>query len=115
MGHRTGGLILYLAFPPIRRGFHETSSTIGRRALGLICFNEGMFVLAKAIGFLAFSLGPVALVSVLNSTQVFYAIVYGWLLTTIAPSVLQETISRRVIATKISLAICLVAGIWLIY
>lgn len=109
-----GGTLLYLAFPSFRRAFHTSVAAIHRSTWGIIFFNEGLFVLAKLVNYLAISLGPVALVSVLGGTEVFYGILLGWLLTTIAPTVFAEDIRTRNLLKKSGFAAVLLVGIWLV-
>jgi drug/metabolite transporter (DMT)-like permease len=113
-GLAVGGIILYVLFPNIRRAFHHSISNISRRGLGVLFVGETLFLIAKLINFLAVSLGPVALVSVLGSTQVFFGVLLGAVLTTFAPAVFQEDISRRNLTRKAVLALVLFGGILLV-
>src|SRR5205085_12378759 len=67
-----GGIILYVLFPSIRSAFHESYTSVRRVALGVMFINEGMFVISKSLIFFAYSIGPVALVSIVGSAQVFF-------------------------------------------
>jgi drug/metabolite transporter (DMT)-like permease len=113
-GFGLGGLVLYAAFPPIRGAFHATLRTVRRRALAVIFANEGLSIAAKLVGFLAISLGPVALVSVLGSTEVFMAVLLGWLLTLAAPKVYHEEIAPSDLLRKGALAGVMFAGLLLV-
>ena len=64
--------------------------------------------------FVALSLGPVALISVVSSINVFFAILFGWILTLIAPAVFKEGISRDELLHKAVWAIVLFVGIVLV-
>jgi hypothetical protein len=77
--------------------------------------NEGLFVLAKALTFYAYSIGPTALVSIIGSTQVFFGILYGGILSLIAAHVFQEDVTKKGLARKFTFAIILFIGIWLVY
>lgn len=113
-GLAIGGLILFLFVPSLRHSFIHSARTIRRAAFGMIFVNESMFVVAKLLNFWAVTLGPVALVSVLGSTQIFFGILLGWLLTTFAPAIISENTSQGTLMKKASLAAVLFAGIWLV-
>ncbi len=113
-GFALGGLVLYLGVPSIRRAFNATVQTGGRRTFRLVFLNEVLYVLAKCVNYLAYSLGPIALVSVLGGTQVFLAVLTGWILTSIAPAIFREDITRSGLARKAVFGMTLFAGIWLV-
>lgn len=109
-----GGLVLYKLFPSIRRVFTKTNKKIHKKVLGFVFVNEGLFVLSRLCTYLAISLGPVALVDVVGGTQVFFAILYGWILTLIAPKIFQEEISGEGLFKKISMGVLVLVGLWLV-
>ena len=113
-GAGLGALVLYIFSSGIRTSFHESISSINKKALLIMLSNEAIFIFARAITYLAYSLGLVALVSALEGAQVFYGIGYGWIVTIIAPGIILEDISKKNIITKLLAAIILVFGIWLI-
>src|SRR5260370_3597157 len=85
-----GGIFLYSIFPVFRNAFHESLRTVRKAGLSIIFFNEGLFVLAKALTFYAYSIGPTALVSIIASTEVFFGILYGGILSLLAPHTFQQ-------------------------
>jgi drug/metabolite transporter (DMT)-like permease len=109
-----GGLTL-LVFPSVRHAFIASLGNAGPRVLPIMFVNEILFIASKAMTSQAFIVGPVALVSVLGTTQAFYAIFYGWTFTLTAPSVFREDISGAGLAKKTVTSGVLLAGIWLIY
>jgi transporter family protein len=109
-----GGISIYTLVKPVRDAFHESLEGISYSTLSIIFLNEGIFVVAKSLSFFAFSLGPVSLVSVLENTQVFFGILYGWILTLLFPKIIQEDISTKNLSKKIFLAVVLFIGILLI-
>jgi drug/metabolite transporter (DMT)-like permease len=109
-----GGACLFLCSTRARTAFIETFRTVGKSVIGIMFFNETIFIISKAASFLAIALGPVALVSVLSGTQVFYGILYGWILMLIAPKVFREDVSKKGLFKKIILTTILFTGIWLI-
>jgi uncharacterized membrane protein len=113
-GLALGDLALYLFVPSIRNAFPNNLKIVSRRALGLMAINETIFVVAKLLGLTAVALGPVALVSVLGSTQIFFGVVLGAILTTLAPAIFKEDISWRSLARKSVLALVMFGGILLV-
>lgn len=113
-GIALGGGIVFLLFPNIRRGFLFNTKSVKKRTIKILLFNEGLFVLAKSLGFYALILGPVALVSVLTGTQAFFAIIFGILLTKFLPRLFHEDISSKGIYKKAVFAGLVLAGIVLI-
>lgn len=112
-GIALGGLILYIVFPSVRHAFIKTNKEVGKKVMGIMVVNEIVLILAKGIMFLAISLGSVALVSVLGGTQVFYGIVFGLVLTLIAPKIFKEEIGKKHLLKKVILMSLLFLGIWL--
>lgn len=110
-----GGLILFLFYKPVKKAFLENIKTVKKRTLSILFINEFVFVIAKSLSFLAYSLGPVALVSVLGSSQVFYGILYGFILALVFPRVFKEEGDRTNLLRKIVLSIVLFIGIVLVY
>ncbi len=112
-GVALGGVLVYIFSPRIRQSFHESLKN-GRRAVGFVVFNETFFTIAQLISFLAVSLGPVALVAVAGSTQIFFGILLGGLLTLAFPTIFKEDISRAGLTRKLAWAALMFAGLWLI-
>lgn len=109
-----GGLILYFLFPSIKKAFVNTNRRIKKRVFGLIIINEGFFLASRLLTYLAISMGPVALVNVVGGTQVLFAILYGLILTLIAPKIFQEDITKGGLSKKIVLASLVLLGLWLV-
>lgn len=109
-----GGTILFLVFPNIRNAFFKSTKILKMETITILFINEVIFVLGKAITFLAYSLGPVALVSVLGGTQVFFGIAYGFILTTLLPKNFNENIRKENLIKKGLLACMVLLGIYLL-
>lgn len=113
-GFAVGGAFVYLLVPPIRHAFNRNIRKVARRAFGLLALAESIFIVSKVCIYLAITLGPVALVSVLGSTGVLYGIVLGQILTIIAPTIYRERFTRSDLIWKAGFAVVLVAGVWFI-
>jgi bacterial/archaeal transporter family protein len=113
-GVAIGGLILYIFSPTIRASFRTTATSIRKFALLILIVNESLYLLSRAITFYAYSLGPVALVSVIGGTQVFYGIASGFILTKTMPKLFHENINKKKIQWKLMFASLLIIGIYLV-
>ena len=114
-GIALGGLILFLFFKNIREPFLDTFKTVKKKAIFFIFVNEGIFVIARLLTFLAVSLGPLALVSVIGSTSVFFGVIFGTVLTILLPNVFREDLSKSGLIKKFSFAALAFMGIYFIY
>lgn len=109
-----GGLLLLILIPAIKKAFTKTINNIKRSVLGLVLFNESLFLGGKIITYLAVVLGPAALVSVLGSTQLFFGVLLGTILTLLLPKVFKEDISRKALIKKVILGSIAFLGIILV-
>lgn len=110
-----GGLLIYILVGSMRRAFNKSLKEGNKRAMLLIVSNEGLFLLGRSITYLAYAIGSVTLVSVLEGTQVFYGILLGWLTMFIAPKIFKEDVTRKNLTKKIIFAMVLMGGIWLLH
>lgn len=108
-----GGLLAAICFPQMRRDF-RASLRSGSRLLGIISLSESLFVIAKFIQLLAITLGPVALVVVLGSAQIFFTLIIASILTLLAPHIFKENLAPRHLATRAFWSALMVLGIWLV-
>jgi drug/metabolite transporter (DMT)-like permease len=108
-----GGTAAGLAFPRIRRDFWQVLRS-RPSTLAVIAFNESLFVAGKSVQLLAFTLGPVALVSVLGSTSVFFTLVLATLLTLRFPEIYREPLAAGRLAGRAGWGALLAVGVWLI-
>lgn len=113
-GVTMGSLIIFLTSRSIRHAFLMSLQTIKVQTVGAIATNEALFILARSLTYFAYILGPLALVSVLEGTQIYFGIFYGWFLMSIAPSIFREDISIGGLKKKFFFATILLTGIWLI-
>lgn len=110
-----GGIFLAIVSPSIRKSFTSSWQTLKKQTIGAMFFNEALFIVGRSLTYFAFSIGPIALVSVLEGTGVFYGIIFALILTLLLPSILKEDISGRILVSKLILGILLVFGVWLVY
>jgi transporter family protein len=110
-----GGILMFLFIKKIRKAFLKSIKKVRVDTLVVVGLNEGVFVIAKSLTFFAFSIGPAALVSVLETTQAVYAIIYGSVLTVLFPTIFHENISQKELVKKIVASLLVIMGIFLIY
>lgn len=114
-GWAIGGALLFICLPPVRVAFITTTKSLKKTALATVFGNEFLFLSSKLLTYLAISLGPVAIVSVISGTQVLFAVVFGWILAIIAPEIFKEDISKKSLAKKFILGCVTIIGLWLVY
>lgn len=114
LGYFLGGVGLLLTMPQVRRSFASAARTV--RPLGLLSLFlvESGFVLRQLLLYTAFSLGDVALVTVVGSVNVFIGILLGWGLTLLWPLIFKEDISRANLLHKSTWAAVAFVGLLLV-
>ncbi len=113
-GISLGGLLLLLFIPKIKIAFTTTLYKIKKPVLGLVFLNECLFLGVKTLTYLAVTLGPAALVSVLGSTQIFFGIMLGVVLTLLAPKIFKENFSKQSVLKKGILGLLAFIGVVLV-
>jgi drug/metabolite transporter (DMT)-like permease len=109
-----GACLLYLFVRSIRQAFLKTIRKINKSTLGLVFLNEGIFLLGKTVTYLAVLFGPVALIAILGSTQIFSGILLGIILTLLIPKTIKEDISKKNLVKKSFLGLLAFLGIYFI-
>jgi uncharacterized membrane protein len=105
------GVALFAFYPQMRREFLASLRISGGGTLAIMFGNEALYILSKAVTFLAITLGPVALVSALAGTQVFYGLAFGLLLSLWFPLVFHERTDRKTFLKRAALMMLLFLGI----
>jgi len=114
LGVLIGGLGSVFFVSSIREAFLNTIRKIEKPVLGAVLFNESLYLGAKIITYLAVSMGPPALISVLGSTQIFYGIFLGIILTMLLPKVFKENLSKQELYKKMFLGAVTFVGVVLL-
>ncbi len=109
-----GGICLLLFVSVVRKAFLKTIRKLKAVDLSLILINESLYLGAKILTYIAVSLGPLALVSILGSTQIFYGILLGAVLTILLPKAFKENISKEGLYKKVFLGALAFIGIILV-
>lgn len=113
-GYWIGGMTLFVLVPPVRHSFTRLLSSTGLKAIASLSGVESIFVIRQFVVFTALTLGPVSLVSVIGSLNVFFAIIFGWILTLWQPHIFKEDISRTNLIRKFAWAAVAFIGIILL-
>jgi len=106
-----GGLLMFIFLPNVRNAFFSGVKQGGIKSFALIFTNEIIFVTAKSVQFYTFTLGPIALVSVITDTQVFMGIILGIVLSLLFPKHFKENLSLKHIAGKLVWGVLIFIGI----
>ena len=108
-----GAIFLLLSVRPATlRGIRDMAGR--NRALGLILFNECLAMVGFVLSFRAIALGPVSMVSTILSTRPAFVFVYAVAVSRFFPAVLDEHLSRGIIATKIVSIGLIIGGVILL-
>ena len=106
---------LFLLLSLRRATLQELWHMEGRnRALGLLSFNECVAVVGIVLSFWAIEQGPVSMVSTILSTRPAFVFVYAMAVSRFFPTVLDERLSRGIIATKIASIGLIIGGVTLL-
>ncbi len=114
LGYWVGGMFLLLFVPRVRHAFFNTIRETNIKAIASLSSVESIFVIRQFVLFMALTLGPVSLVSVIGSLNVFFAVAFGWILTIWQPHIFKEDISRNNLIQKFAWATVAFIGIVLV-
>jgi uncharacterized membrane protein len=114
LGYLLGGLALLAFVPPVRNAFFSEVNKTPLKAIMALSSVEAIFAIRMFIFYLALSLGPASLVTVVGSLNVFFAILFGWILTLWRPQIFKEDIRRKSLLQKAAWAGLAFAGVLLI-
>lgn len=114
MGVVLGGVLLLIFFSQIREAFLKIVAKVKKPVIGIIFLNEALYLGAKILTYFAVTLGPPVLISIIGSTQIFYGILLGVILTLVVPKVFKEDLSRKSLVRKVSLGLMAFVGVILV-
>jgi drug/metabolite transporter (DMT)-like permease len=114
LGYFLGGLALLAFVPPVRNAFLPQVKQTPLKAILALSSVEAIFAFRMFVFYLALSLGPASLVTVVGSLNVFFAILFGWILTLWRPQIFKEDIRVKSLLQKAAWAGLAFAGVLLI-
>jgi transporter family protein len=94
--------------------FFAEIPNIPKKVWGIICVNEGIYILARFFTYYAIMLGPVFLVAALGGSGPFFTFLYGLILSVWFPQIIKEDIRRPVIIMKLTAITLIFLGTLLI-
>jgi hypothetical protein len=113
-GMGLAGLMIFAFSSDIRRNFFKNFDSMMKRTLLIFGADEVLSVVGRYVEYFAYSIGPIALVSVVVGTQAFYCILLGLILTIVIPGVIKEDITGKNLFKKLLAAVILVVGLYFI-
>jgi uncharacterized membrane protein len=114
IGHSLGVVVLVTFSKRVRESFLAMWAKRRPSQWMALALLQITFISRQFVHYMALALGPVALVTVIGSTQVLWGIFFGWLLTLFAPAIFKEDITRAGLLEKSALALMTFVGILLI-
>lgn len=114
LGYFLGGMSLLLFVPAVRHAFMSRLKETPPQAILALSSVETVFVIRSFVFYLALSLGSASLVSVVGSLNIFFAILFGWILTLWKPHIFKEDIRFRSLLQKAAWAGVAFTGVMLI-
>jgi len=105
---------LLLLVPSVRADFRRMLSMMDRKTLAACALNESLWFLGNVCLLVAISIGFVSLVSAVGALQPLFVLVIASMLSVFTPKLLKEDIGRGHLLEKLSAALMIFVGIWLI-
>ncbi len=109
------GAVLFVLVKDFRLHFRKVLALKKRFVIGLNLLNESLVVLAGLVSRLAALFIPLALVSVIGSTQSFFSLIYGMGITLFIPYVANEKITLTHVVYKFLVVAVMFLGVYLLY
>jgi len=103
-----GGGIMFAFLTEHRKAFIESIHIASDRAKTYVIINEVIFLSAKGCIYYAFSIGLASLVSVLSSTQVFFALLLSIIGSCFSKSIKESYTTKNVVTKIIAFAMILI-------
>ncbi len=98
-----------------RKKIHLTLRQLGIGKLSLVCFNELLVIIAIFLSIMAYSIGPLALVSSIQNFQPVFVLVIISVLNKIVSNYVPTDLDAENIRIRIFAAVGLIIGAYLIY
>jgi hypothetical protein len=115
IGIALGGAIIFLVFKPIRISFLRSLQRLKRPVLLTIFLNEGVLLIAAKTSLdYAYTIGIIGLVSIVDSLQIQFVVVLGFILTSLAPRIFKENVQKRIVFRKTIYILFMIIGVKMI-
>lgn len=113
-GYGVGAIMAFLLFGGVRTAYQRNIRAITPITIATIVASDAISLSAAWVTFFAYSIGTMALVSVVGGAQAFYCILLGYALTIFLPRIVKEDIVATNLARKIVAAVILLAGLYFV-
>lgn len=100
-----------LTIPTYRKSFMNEGLHLPLPIWGIMSLNQTLAIIAELSSSFAFSLAPVALVSVLTGTQSFFVLLFALILSVKFPHILKEDIKKNTLFLKLISIITIFVGL----
>ena len=114
LGGGIGAATLFL-YTPYRKSFLKENMHLPRRTWLILTCNQTITIAAELSASFAFSLAPVALVSIITGTQPAFTLLFAIILTKWFPHIIHEDMSRKTLLTKSISIVGILAGVIFMY
>lgn len=105
---------LFVFSKEIRKKTKDDLKQLNKKRLGLLYTAEIMGITGIVFSYLAIQRGPVSLVNLVHGTEGLFVIILATFLSIFIPRILKEEISRKTIGLKITAALLMLLGLYLI-
>ncbi|HEX7042163.1 MAG TPA: EamA family transporter [Patescibacteria group bacterium] len=109
------GALSLLSIPSYRHSTKNEGFRINIKVWLLMSTNQILAIMAEFFSSLAFSLAPVALVSVITGTQPVFVLILAIILSKWFPHIVEESLQKKHILAKAIAIFIIICGICLIY
>ena len=108
------GAVLLLLVPTIRRGCLSEYKRLQGQVLAILVFNKLLEFVGELTSLVAITIAPVALVTVFSGLQPFFLLIEVILLSRWLPHILEEDISKEILAQKFISLLLIFIGIYIL-
>lgn len=112
-GAMLGGLLL-VSVSRIRKNFLNNMKKLGRRGLVFRYLGVSAYYLGIIPYYIALSIGPVSLITGVNSVQPFFVFLYATIISLFTPKMIREKIDKITILLKIIAIFLIFIGTWFV-
>ena len=108
------GAFLFLSASKMRKNFISDISKLGKKSLVFRYFGSSTYYGGIIPYYMALSIGPVSLITGVNSIQPFFVLLYATIISLFMPKILKEKIDKSIISLKVLAIFLIVSGTWLV-
>lgn len=112
-GNCIATVLIMIGSRDIRDSVIQTFRDSGWKSI-IVLANESLFHVAQLVTYIAYAAGPIALVSIIGSLEIYLVYIYTWIGSCFAKSVFQEPLNASSIVYKSILTGFVLIGLWLI-